>query len=1216
MKRKHLIILAALLCVMIGLVGLVSCGGGECEHPEASLTFSDGRYDYEQGKYVHNIFCNECHRHVSTEQCDTPNGECGECSKCGSKGEHKYDGFADYNDESHNIKCSYCKSVKSEAHELKNFNSFGKNLTYHGGTLECLCGYKAFIAGDHTTEAGDFVIDSVSHRQICDLDACGREYNFGIHELKDGKCEVCGYEASALAVSDNLEFTLSEDESYYILTKINIPSHDYGVDADLIVIIPDSYNGKPVGAIGKVGNTQNSYSDDCLWNEISGVKALYIPDGVTTINDFLFGHYNYCSGLEYVRFPSSIEYIGKYAFNYADIVDINIPSNEGSKDNRVIMDYAFAENTDLRTLSIGEGFVSIGEGAFGDSAMLTHITLPSTIESIAKNAFENCDSIESISLRSWNEITERYQDGNEYYLVTDNCLIERETKALVRSNGSMIVPSSVKTICKYAFVGDGKFYGESYENAKNYDVKLPAALKAIESGALANPAISSVAFDGVSLTFAAESGCVYEKETGVLIWGNASCVIPEGVSSIASKAFFGLSFDKFTVPSSVKNMESGAFTDCTFKEIVFADGANGLGFKNCTTEQEVLTIPGSMKTVDFKNIYGSSAKGLVGFKKIVFSEGVERIENIIVGYSDGSGEIKFEFDLPSTLASVSNQSAFGIHGTATYEGMEYLGDAENPYYALLGPTGDSRSFRGTVKIHPETRVIADSAFAACGEVTGIEFNDKLLYIGNKAFAYLDVDGEVVIPDSVKGIGAQAFNSNSYQGGFKLVLGDGLVNVGDAIVDSWAYPSNGKTEYGNSQYIGSSSNPYMLLLTFNSYDFVNQQNNKWNIHKDTKFIIAKPESTEGISFEGTSAQWGVVVKSDTFMNSVNGWDAPKFVCSDGVVDVYGATYGLEFKPSVDYPNAYSVGKGTATGDIIIPAFYKGLPVVEIQNYGFSSNITSVKLPDTIIKIGDKAFYTSAITEIIIPDSVKIIGESAFEGCSALVRIVLGKGVERIESAAFAGTGITSLILPDSVEYVGSTFINRCESLVLNEYDNAYYLGSEANPYFVLIKVKDANANSCNINSDTVIIAGYAFEGSKLTSVTIPDSVKFIGTRAFHNCDSLISVVIGKGVNVLDDGQFLSCDALTSVEFGGDMIVIGFQSFDGCAALKNIVLPASVQSISLDAFGKSFVDYSTVITFGGTIEKWNAIIEDSGMDDYFTYWSLEKVICSDGEVTRDV
>lgn len=78
----------------------------------------------------------------------------------------------------------------------------------------------------------------------------------------------------------------------------------------------------------------------------------------------------------------------------------------------------------------------------------------------------------------------------------------------------------------------------------------------------------------------------------------------------------------------------------------------------------------------------------------------------------------------------------------------------------------------------------------------------------------------------------------------------------------------------------------------------------------------------------------------------------------------------------------------------------------------------------------------------------------------------------------------------------------------------------------------------------------FSGNdKIVSVTIPDSVNYIGAISFQDCTSLKSVVFGKNVQIIGNNSFEGCTSLTSAELPKSVALIDQHAFYGCESLKN-------------------------------------------------------------------
>ncbi|MGN1060563.1 MAG: leucine-rich repeat domain-containing protein, partial [Candidatus Coproplasma sp.] len=247
---------------------------------------------------------------------------------------------------------------------------------------------------------------------------------------------------------------------------------------------------------------------------------------------------------------------------------------------------------------------------------------------------------------------------------------------------------------------------------------------------------------------------------------------------------------------------------------------------------------------------------------------------------------------------------------------------------------------------------------------------------------------------------------------------------------------------------------------------------------------------------------------------------------------GATEGVIYDVSADSTYAEVIGYEGTTTRIRIADAYNGLPVKSIYEKAFYQNtsITSVIIPDSVESIGDYAFFSCrGLTSITIPDSVTSIGYSAFFGCSGLTSITIPDSVTSIGGYVFNYcSSLTNVTIGNSLTSIDKNAFSGCNNLLFNEYDNCQYLGSEENPYYVLIQVKNDNYSSYVIHIDTKVIADYAFDScTRMGSITIPDSVTSIGGHAFTSCSSLTSVTIGKSVTSIGKYAFYYCSSLTSV-----------------------------------------------------------------------------------------
>lgn len=200
--------------------------------------------------------------------------------------------------------------------------------------------------------------------------------------------------------------------------------------------------------------------------------------------------------------------------------------------------------------------------------------------------------------------------------------------------------------------------------------------------------------------------------------------------------------------------------------------------------------------------------------------------------------------------------------------------------------------------------------------------------------------------------------------------------------------------------------------------------------------------------------------------------PKLVSlriADGSRDVaYGLCYGCEMLKEVVVPDGVS----------------------ELDDYAFENcaNLVHVELPQSVVTFGRGVFdgcpKLQLKFDLVIPDGTSWVQWSAYEGLTFITSVSLPGGYLSIERSAFEGcAGITNLVFRGSVSSIGSRAFAGCTGLRELALTNAF-----------------ASVFDASIDNE-------AFLGCNgLTSVTIPEGVGRVGSRAFGNCANLVSATV--------------------------------------------------------------------------------------------------------------
>ena len=813
--------------------------------------------------------------------------------------------------------------------------------------------------------------------------------------------------------------------------------------------------------------------------------------------------------------------------------------------------------TSLTGIVLPENITTIKGYAFSGCTSLKSITIPPSVTSIEKGAFRlhynsygtgddiYVERVYISDLAAWCNIKmyEQYDNGyiEEQFanplrnadLYLDGDLVEElvipdgvtsiNNFAFIRCKSikKVVIPASVTSIGKNVFYGCKNLESITFENTENWWMNVISPYNGkgglIEAD-FTNPEqnadylknnehfqLYTVPDSGIieatknnvvsKLSVLAADNTYVIKLTGNITADTISSIVPylqdetkkikldlsgsTGLTSIPHRAFFKCkSLVIINLPNGIKEIESHAFESCSYLiRVNIPDGVTNIGhcaFYGCNSLSS-LTMPDSVTSLG---------------KELQNSECEYYLDSRIC---KTCGKDIYDCN--------HNQQALVCQGKrlALFTGNTQLKSVEFSKNLTYIPEDTSAMFYNcanlTSIILPEGMTsIKGNMFFQCTNLKSITIPNSVTYIGKNAFYECTSLESVTIPDSVTYIGEEAFEDCS-----------SLTSV--------AFPDNGI--YIGLNAFTSCTNLESVTIPAN----VNLERGTFSECSNLKNVILADGFTtiaRGMFVNCTGLTNITIPDSVTSIG-----DAAFFECKslesiiipDGVTSIADSTFdGCQKLKKVTIPaSVTSIGKRAFYNcyrltSVIIP---DGVTSISDSTFECCFNLNSVTIPDSVTSIGKKAFYYCKFESVDIPDSVTSIGEMAFANCLHL----------------------TSISIPPNVTFIPRNTFESCSMLTgNNEYDNASYLGNESNPYLVLLRAKNTNITSCEINASTKAITSYAFSSCKsLTSVTISDSVTEIGRNAFWWCEKLTSVTIPASVTYIDKDAFYECGSLTSVTF---------------------------------------------------------------------------------------
>lgn len=284
------------------------------------------------------------------------------------------------------------------------------------------------------------------------------------------------------------------------------------------------------------------------------------------------------------------------------------------------------------------------------------------------------------------------------------------------------------------------------------------------------------------------------------------------------------------------------------------------------------------------------------------------------------------------------------------------------------------------------------------------------------------------------------------------------------------------------------------------------------------------------------------------------------------DCFGYTYKFLSTSTIaitDY-NGYDT-------EVTVPSKIDGYTVTSVE--GFDTTKTKkITLPETVTTIGDSAFATydnfsySVLEEVTLPRNLKNIGAGAFENCYFLTSIDIPESVTKIGNGAFYGCdNLKNISVKSDIDIGNKAFGDRYNLIPAI---SKTYEDSQSDFFVWNGWVFEYNGNSQNpaIPSGTVGIYDDVFAYSDITSVTIPEGVKYINYGAFKQCTTLKNIMLPNSLVRINASAFKECTSLSALSLGEGLKTIDSEVFKGCVGLKTVALPSKLETLEYEAFAE--------------------------------------------------
>lgn len=211
------------------------------------------------------------------------------------------------------------------------------------------------------------------------------------------------------------------------------------------------------------------------------------------------------------------------------------------------------------------------------------------------------------------------------------------------------------------------------------------------------------------------------------------------------------------------------------------------------------------------------------------------------------------------------------------------------------------------------------------------------------------------------------------------------------------------------------------------------------------------------------------------------------------------------------------------------------------------------------------HMSELKHVVINEGITTVSGYAFKDCKNLVSVVIPDGVLSFGPSAFSGcSSLENMRIPASLKTIESGCFYGCTGFKKIEVDDiAAYCKLNINPF---------------VSSNNAVLYS---KGEIVKHLVIPEGVVNIPEGAFRYCSTFETISLPDSLKTIGTDAFSACKSLREVDFPKSMTQIGYCAFRYCYALERIGLYSSVKFSAAYVFADcpklKRVDIDSIETF---------------------------------------